>query len=60
MELENLGLSHRAYNGLRRSGFHTIESISGLTFDEILSIRGIGATLAVEIWDKLDEYQKEK
>ena len=60
MDLEKLALSPRAYNGLRRSGFHTIASISGLTFDEILSIRGIGATLAVEIWDKLDEYQKEK
>ena len=53
--IEDLNLSMRAYNVLRRSGLITIGSIMAKTEDEILSLRNLGRKGYDDIRYRLDE-----
>jgi DNA-directed RNA polymerase alpha subunit len=54
--ISELGLSIRAYNALRRSGFDTIGDILSLDDKQIPPIRGIGSKLFGEITDAINTY----
>jgi DNA-directed RNA polymerase alpha subunit len=53
--IEDLNLSMRAYNVLRRSGLITIGLIMEKTEDELLSLRNLGRKCYDEIRERLDE-----
>lgn len=52
--LEELDLSVRSYNCLRRAGIQTIKELVSKTEDELFKIRNMGRKSAKEIIDKLD------
>ena len=60
MKIEELGLSDRARNALRRNGIETVEQVLELTPTEICSKRGIGLRLFAEIADALIAAEKKK
>ena len=47
--LENLDLSLRAYNALRRAGINTVEELRKIDDSEIEQLRGVGTKIAYEI-----------
>lgn len=49
MNIEELGLSVRAYNALKRAGIDTLAQILELTPSQLLCIRGIGISIGMEI-----------
>jgi hypothetical protein len=51
--IENLNLSVRAYNSLRRARCYTAEDLSKKTYSDLLKIRNLGAKCANEIIEKL-------
>ena len=52
LPLEEIGLSHRSYNALRREGIHTLEQLLEFMREKSLSdIRNLGATSVKEITD---------
>jgi len=53
--IENLNLSLRAYNGLKRAGIHTIEELLNAPVEYIFSIRGLGEKSVEEIYSRLKE-----
>ena len=53
--LEDLDLSVRAYNCLKRAGIETIEELRRLTDDDLLKVRNLGRKGAEEIRNKLSE-----
>ena len=61
VSIEDLDLSVRAYNILKRSNIHTIGDLCALTEEEVISLpnRGmvkIGPKLVIDITDKLQRY----
>lgn len=54
--IDNLNLSVRSYNGLKRAGIDTISQIKKLSYPEIANIRNLGKKSANEIVDKLKDY----
>jgi DNA-directed RNA polymerase alpha subunit len=54
--LNALDLSTRAYNRLRRAGYHTVAEIASLTDEQFLSIRQVGIIVLGEIREKLTVY----
>lgn len=54
--LDNLNLSTRTYNALRRSGIDSIEELSSLSTEHLYNIRFIGEQCVKEIVSKLDSY----
>ena len=52
--VEDLDLSQRAYNGLKRAGFTTVADLTEKTSEEIQKIRCIGAKSVKEIREKLE------
>lgn len=53
--LEDLGLSVRSYNNLRRASVDTIDDLLSLSYDELSSIHNLGNREVVEIRAKLME-----
>jgi Bacterial RNA polymerase, alpha chain C terminal domain len=51
--LESLTLPVRTYNGLRRSGIHTVDDLASQTREQLLAIEGIGPASVEEIRQKL-------
>ncbi len=54
MTLEELELSHRTYNTLRRAGIDTVEQILEHTGKQLSQIRGMGPKSLTEIQEKLE------
>lgn len=52
--IENLDLSVRAYNALKRSGINSVEALRELPASTLARLRGVGATLCAEILEKRD------
>ena len=53
MPVEDLRLSNRALNCLKRHGISTVESLVQLSEDDLLELRGMGVKLVDEIGDQL-------
>lgn len=53
MSIDELGLSDRARNALRRNGIETVEYLLELTPRQLLCVRGVGKKLAAEIMSVL-------
>ena len=51
--LESLNLPVRTYNGLRRTGIHTVDDLALQTREQLLGIEGIGPASVEEIRQKL-------
>src|SRR6202046_2551858 len=51
--LESLALPVRTYNGLRRTGIHTVDDLASQTREQLLAIEGIGPASVEEIRQKL-------
>src|SRR5580698_963811 len=51
--LESLVLPVRTYNGLRRTGIHTVDDLASQTREQLLAIEGIGPASVEEIKQKL-------
>ena len=51
--LESLVLPVRTYNGLRRTGIHTVDDLASQTREQLLAIEGIGPASVEEIRQKL-------
>jgi len=51
--LEELKLSNRAMNCLRRHGVETVEEVAAMTEDDLFNLRGMGVRLVDEIRDAL-------
>ena len=49
MKIEELHLSLRAYNCLKRTGIHTVEQLRVLTDEELMRIRGFGIGCLTEV-----------
>lgn len=60
MSIDELGLSDRARNALKRSGVHTVEQLLEMTPTEVCALRGIGARLFAEIADAMIAAEKKK
>ena len=56
MPIEELDLSVRSYNCLRRSGKKTLRDIVEMTESELMGVRNLGSKSASEIRAKLTEY----
>ena len=56
MTIEELELSPRAYNCLKRSGYDTVEQLCNITTDELKTIRNMGNKPAHEIIQKLHTF----
>ena len=56
MPISNLGLSIRAYNGLKRSGIDTLGKLSEMTLDDFVKARNIGRKSLEEIIEKARDY----
>ena len=54
--LEELGLSVRSYNCLKRAGMDTLRNVSEMTFDELCNVRNIGKKSIDEICAVLTKY----
>ena len=54
--LEELGLSVRSYNCLKRAGMNTLREVSEMTFDELCHVRNIGKKSVDEICAVLTKY----
>ncbi len=58
--IEDLGLSVRAYNSLKRAGIRTVEQVSKLTDDELCHIRNLGRKCIEEIRQRLSEVKSDE
>ena len=53
MKIEELKLSVRTYNCLKRAGINTVEELQTIPIDELEMIRGMGERCLEEIAEKL-------
>lgn len=53
--IEELDLSVRAYNCLKRAGHHTLQDLTSLTENEMMKIRNLGKKSLKEVMDKVKE-----
>jgi DNA-directed RNA polymerase alpha subunit len=53
--IDELNLSTRSYNCLRRSGLHTIAQVAALSDEELLSIRNLGRGTLIDVHQKLGD-----
>lgn len=53
MKIEDLGLSARAYNVLRRARIDTVEQLQQLSDDDLLCFRNMGVSTVKEIREKV-------
>ena len=53
--IEDLDLSVRSYNCLKRAGIQTVEELTQKTEDEMMRVRNLGKKSLKEVKDKLIE-----
>jgi DNA-directed RNA polymerase subunit alpha len=53
--IEDLDLSVRSYNCLKRAGIQTVEELTQKTEDEMMKVRNLGKKSLKEVKDKLTE-----
>jgi len=56
--LEELGLSVRAFNSLKRDGINTIGELMEMSEEDLRMVRNLGLKCFREIQEKLEEYKK--
>ncbi len=54
--IDNLDLSKRSSNALKRAGYMTTKDLHGITTDKLKSIKGLGDTSLKEITDKAEKH----
>ncbi len=55
MMIEDLDLSVRSYNCLKRAGIQTVDELTQKTEDEMMRVRNLGKKSLKEVKDKLIE-----
>ena len=55
MMIEDLDLSVRSYNCLKRAGIQTVEELTQKTEDEMMKVRNLGKKSLKEVKDKLND-----
>lgn len=60
MNLDELELSVRAYNSLKRAGINSLEELQVMTDEELLRVRNLGQKCYMEVKEKLKEFSTEK
>ena len=55
MTIDELDLSTRAYNCLKRSGINTVEELTKKTSDDMMKIRNLGRKSLDQVLEKLEE-----
>ena len=53
-QLDQLGLTVKTYNCLRRAGIHTIDSLLEMTEKKLLGKRGFGEIMLADVVSKLE------
>ena len=56
MAIEEMDLSVRSYNCLKRANIHTVEDLTKKTQDDMLKVRNLGRKSLEEVINKLDSY----
>jgi hypothetical protein len=56
IEIENLGLSVRSYNCLKRAGINTVEDVLKLDYNAVTRIRNLGRHSILEIQDNINDF----
>lgn len=57
ISIDELGLSIRSYNCLKRAGIHTLEQLQGISEEELCEIRNLGKKGIAEIKQRLEAVQ---
>ena len=60
LPVETLGLSKRAFNGLKRNKIHTINQLCGCSIDDLMKMPLIGKTSVQEILERLNSFFVER
>ena len=55
MAIEDLDLSVRSYNCLRRAGINTVKDLTEKTEDDMLKVRNLGKKSLEEVMKKIDD-----
>ena len=55
MSIDELELSVRSFNCLKRAGINTVEELTNKTPDEMMKVRNLGKKSLDEVFAKLDE-----
>lgn len=55
--IEDMELSVRAYNSLKRAGYSTYDEIKNLTDEELYQIRNLGRKSADQVREKIEEFR---
>jgi DNA-directed RNA polymerase subunit alpha len=56
MTIEDMDLSVRSYNCLKRANIHTVEDLTKKTEDDMLKVRNLGRKSLEEVIHKLESY----
>lgn len=56
MSIDDMDLSVRSYNGLKRAGINTIEDLTKRSKDDMLKVRNLGIKSLEEVIKKLESY----
>ena len=56
MNIEDMDLSVRSYNCLKRAGIHTVEDLTKKTEDDMLKVRNLGRKSLDEVIQKIHSY----
>lgn len=56
MVIEDMDLSVRSYNCLKRANIHTVEDLTKKTEDDMLKVRNLGRKSLDEVIAKLESY----
>ena len=57
LSIDDIGLSNRSRNALRRAGVHNVGDMLECTEENLCKIRNIGIRSIAEIMDKIEEYR---
>jgi DNA-directed RNA polymerase subunit alpha len=55
MTIEDLELSVRSYNGLKRAGINTVQELANKTEEDMMKVRNLGRKSLEEVKHKLEE-----
>ena len=56
MSIDELELSVRSYNCLKRAGINTVEELTNKTSEDMMKVRNLGRKSLREVWAKLKEW----
>lgn len=60
LNIDELGLSVKSYNCLRRAGYDRLSQLMGLSYDRLCCIRNVGKKSADEIWQVIEKHRRVK